>query len=219
MLKCEKCNVDLDIIDSKCPLCNSVIEVDDKFEASYPVIKPVVSNKTFRKLLFFLACVISILVVILNIAITPNIKWSFFVILQLIAASYIFSKVLSGRIKVIKLLLILNLLVCGLSVFWDWYTGFHGWSTNYVIPALCITYGVFMIVLRLVRYYAFKENSSYIYLNICLEFVPPILVMTGYAVPNVLVYLCGLFGVFNILLLVIFDGSTFKDDIVKKLHI
>lgn len=219
MLKCEKCNVDLDIIDTKCPLCNSLIETDDKFEASFPIIKPVVSNKTFRKLLFFLACIISILVIILNIALTPDIKWSLFVILQLMASFYIFSKVLSGRIKIVKILLILNLLVCALSIFWDWYTGFHGWSTNYVIPALCISYGLFMIILRLVRYYAFKENSSYIYLNICLEFLPAILLSAGYASPNVLIYLSGLFGIFNILILIVFDGSTFKDDIVKKLHI
>lgn len=219
MLKCEKCNVDLDIIDDKCPLCNSVIEKDKKFDASYPVIKPVVSNKTFRKLLFFVASVISLLVIILNIALTPDIKWSLFVILQLFGGYYIFSKVLSGRIKVVKILLIINILVCGLSIFWDWYTGFYGWSTNYVIPALCITYGVFMIILRLVKYYAFKENSSYIYLNICLEFVPGILVNFGYAVPNVLIYFSLLFGILNIILLIAFDGSSFKDDILKKLHI
>ena len=69
MLKCEKCNVDLDIIDDKCPLCNSVIEKDKKFDASYPVIKPVVSNKTFRKLLFFVASVISLLVTFRSFAI------------------------------------------------------------------------------------------------------------------------------------------------------
>ena len=219
MLKCEKCNIDLDVIDNKCPLCNSIIDDSDNFDSSYPVLKPIVSNKLFKKLLFFVACIISVIVVILNIALTPNIKWSFFVILQLIISSFIFSNVLSGRIKIIKILLILNLLVSTLSVFWDWYTGFHGWSINYVIPALCIVYGTFMIILRLVRYYAFQENSSYIYLNICLEFVPLILVNFGYAKLNVLVYWAGLFGIINLLLLLIFDGSKFKDDIVKKLHI
>jgi hypothetical protein len=76
-----------------------------------------------------------------------------------------------------------------------------------------------MIILRLVKYYAFKENSSYIYLNICLEFVPGILVNFGYAVPNVLIYFSLLFGILNIILLIAFDGSSFKDDILKKLHI
>ncbi len=219
MKHCSKCNVDLDIISNKCPLCNSEIDNVKEATSSYPTINMVVSKSLFRKILFFIACVISVAVLILNYALTPNIKWSLFVILQVLASFYVFYNILSGRRKVIKLLLTLNILVSILSIFWDIYTGFHGWSVNYVIPALCISYGVFMLILRLVRYYAFKENSSYIYLNICLEFLPIILVYTGYATPNVLIYLSMIFGIINLLMLLAFDGSTFKDDIVKKLHI
>jgi hypothetical protein len=218
-MKCEKCNIELDIISNKCPLCKSVVCEDKNPEGSYPILKPIVSNKLYKKLLFLIACFISVAVVILNVALTPGIRWSFFVILQLIISYWIFSKILSGRVKVIKLFLILNILVCALSIFWDSYTGFKGWSTNYVIPALCISYGVFMIILRFVSYYAFQENSSYIYLNICLEFLPLLLVYLGYAKLNILICWAGLFGIINLLLLLIFDGSSFKDDIVKKLHI
>ena len=119
MLKCEKCNVDLDVISNKCPLCNSVIDETGDKHSSYPIIKPVVSNKLFKKLVFFVVCVVSIAVIILNIGLTPNIKWSLFVILQLIASYWIFSNILNGRIKVIKILLILNILVWFLSIFWD----------------------------------------------------------------------------------------------------
>lgn len=218
-MKCEKCNIELDIISNKCPLCKSVVTDIKNPEGSYPILKPVVSNKLYKKLLFFVACIISVVVILLNVALTPGIRWSFFVILQLILSYFIFSKILSGRIKVIKIFLILNILVCILSIFWDSYTGFRGWSTNYVIPALCISYGVFMIILRFVSYYAFQENSSYIYLNICLEFLPLLLVYFGYAKLNILICWAGLFGIINLLLLLIFDGSSFKDDIVKKLHI
>lgn len=218
-MKCEKCNIELDIISNKCPLCKSVVCEDKNPEGSYPILKPVVSNKLYKKLIFFVACIISVAVVFMNILLTPGIRWSFFVILQLILSYWIFSKVLSGRVKVIKIFLILNILVCGLSIFWDSYTGFRGWSTNYVIPALCISYGIFMIILRFVSYYAFQENSSYVYLNICLEFLPLLLVHFGYANGNILVYSAGLLGIINLLLLIIFDGSNFKDDIIKKLHI
>ena len=143
-MKCEKCNIELDIISNKCPLCKSVVCEDKNPEGSYPILKPVVSNKLYKKLLFFIACFISVAVVFLNVALTPGIRWSFFVILQLIISYWIFSRILSGRVKVIKLFLILNILVCALSIFWDSYTGFKGWSTNYVIPALCISYGVFI---------------------------------------------------------------------------
>ena len=219
MKKCDKCNVLLDIIDNECPLCNSEIKEKKNFESSYPELKPVINNHLFRKILLFIICLISMLVILLNYFLTPNIKWSLFVILQLCLAFYAFYNVLSGRKKIIKLLLILSILVSGISVFWDIYTGYHGWSVNYVIPSICISYGLFMLILRIVNYYAFKENSSYIYLNICLEFVPVALVFFDKADLNLLIYLSGFFGVLNLLTLLIFDGSNFKDDILKKLHI
>lgn len=219
MRRCNKCNVELDIISNKCPLCDSVIDEDKKTDSSYPTINTVVSKSLFRKIIFFIACIVSALVLILNYALTPNIKWSLFVVAQIFASYYVFYNVLSGRKKVIKLLLSLNIIVSSLSIFWDVYTGFHGWSVNYVIPSLCISYGMFMLILRLVRYYAFKENSSYIYLNICLEFLPIILVYFGYAKANILIYLSMIFGIINLLVLLAFDGSSLKDDILKKLHI
>lgn len=219
MKHCNKCNVDLDIISDKCPLCNSQIKKAKNNNSSYPNITYIVSKNLFRKLLFFIACVISATMLILNYALTPKIRWSLFVVAQIFASFYVFYNVLSGRKKVIKLLLFLNIFVSILSVFWDVYSGFHGWSVNYVIPSLCITYGIFMLILRLVRYYAFKENSSYIYLNICLEFLPVILVYLGYAKANILIYLSLIFGIINLLMLLAFDGSSFKDDIIKKLHI
>lgn len=219
MRHCKKCNVKLDIISNKCPLCNSEIGDNKNNNSSYPIINLVVTTSLFRKLVFFVACIISVAVMILNYALTPDIKWSLFVILQIYSSYYVFYNILNGRKKVIKLLLSLNIIVSSLSIFWDVYTGFHGWSVNYVLPSLCISYGIFMLILRLVRYYAFKENSSYIYLNICLEFLPIILVYLGYAKSNILIYLSTIFGIINLLMLLAFDGSNFKDDIVKKLHI
>ena len=121
-------------------------------------------------------------------------------------------------LKILKILLSLNIIICFLSIFWDFYSGYHGWSINYVFPALCISYGAFVLILRFVNYFAFKENSSYIYLNICLGFIPSILVFLDKVSGNILIYASGLFAIINLLILLIFDGSTFKEDIAKKIH-
>ena len=218
MKQCKKCNISLDINANNCPLCNSVINYNKNFKGSYPIINNIINKHLFRRIIFFMACIISLTVLFLNYILTPDIKWSLFVVLQIFLSYYVFYNILNGRKKVIKLLLILNIIVCILSVFWDFYTGFHSWSTNYVLPSLCISYGVFMLILRFVDYFAFRENSSYIYLNICLEFAPLILVYLNYAKLNVLVQLSSIFGILNLLILIIFDGSDFKEDIFKKMH-
>ena len=219
MRKCNKCNVIIDSPFNVCPLCNSELNNEKNIKYSYPIISNEKQRDIFRKIIFFIACLICITILSINYFITPKIKWSIFVVVQLFATYYIFYNILNGRKKILKILLSLNIIICFLSIFWDFYSGYHGWSINYVFPALCISYGAFVLILRFVNYFAFKENSSYIYLNICLEFLPIILVYMGYAKPNILIYLSMIFGILNLIMLLAFDGSNFKDDIVKKLHI
>ena len=179
----------------------------------------VVSKSLFRKLVFFLACVISVAVLILNYALTPNIKWSLFVILQIFASYYVFYNVLSGRKKVVKLLLSLNIIVSGLSIFWDIYTGFKGWSLDYVYPSLCITYGIFVLLLRFINYFAFRQNTSYIYFNICLGFVPLLLLYLDIVKVDILADLSVVIAFINLIILIIFDWSDLKNFIAKKFHL
>lgn len=217
MSKCTKCKVNLDTLGDRCPLCNS--EIKKTKNSTYPAIKPKMTKVLFRKIMLLIALVICMVVGFVNFVLTPHIKWSLFVILQIILMYYVFYHILSGRKKVIKLLFVLNILVCALSIFWDHYTGFRGWSINYVFPSLCITYGIFMLILRFVSYFAFRENSSYIYLNVCLAFLPICLLNLDKLSVEILAYASAVIGMVNLIILIVFDGSSFKNDIVRKLHI
>ena len=217
MSKCLKCNISLDTLSDRCPLCNSEISVCKN--TSYPQIQPKLTKGLFRKIVFMIAVAICIVVALVNYILTPSIKWSIFVILQILLMYYVFYHVLNGRRKVVKLLFLLNILVCILSIFWDYYIGFTGWSINYVFPSLCITYGIFMLILRLVNYFAFRENSSYIYFNVSLEFLPLLLLNLDKLSIGILAYISAILGAINLFLLIVFDGSSLKDDIARKLHI
>jgi len=217
MTKCSKCNVELNTVSDICPLCNS--EIKNNNDSIYPVVKNNLTKTLLMKKIFFINCLVCIIILLINYFCTPNIKWSIFVVIQLIGMYFIFCKVLRGRNKILRLLFMLNFIICIISIFWDYYVGFSGWSINYVLPSLCICYGVFMIILRFVKYFAFRENTSYIYLNVCIEFVPIILVMLDKVSFPLLAIISFVMGVLNILILLIFDGSSFKEDIRKKLHI
>ena len=216
MVKCNKCNVELDTIADICPLCNS--EVKNKKNTTYPVIKNNLTKSLLMKKIFFINCIICIIILLINYFCTPNVKWSIFVVIQLILTYFIFCKVLSGRNKILRLLFMLNFIISVISIFWDYYVGFSGFSINYVLPSLCISYGIFMIILRFVKYFAFQENTSYIYLNVCIAFVPLILVKLGKITFPLLAVISSVMGVINILVLIIFDWTNFKEDIRKKLH-
>lgn len=216
MVKCNKCNVELDTISDVCPLCNS--EINNKKDTTYPFIKNNLTKELLMKKLFFLNCIICIIIILINYFCTPNIKWSIFVVIQLIMTYFIFCKILTGRNKIIRLLFMLNFIICIVSIFWDYYIGFSGWSLNYVFPSLCISYGIFMILLRFINYFAFKENTSYIYLNVCIAFIPLILMKLGIITFPLLAVISFVMGIINILILIVFGWSNFKEDIRKKLH-
>lgn len=216
MVKCNKCNVELDTISDVCPLCNS--EIRKKDDTSYPFIKNNLTKESLMKKIFFINCIICIIIVLINYFCTPDIKWSIFVVIQLILTYFIFCKILTGRNKILRLLFMLNFIICVVSIFWDYYVGFSGWSLNYVFPSLCISYGIFMILLRFINYFAFKEHTSYIYLNVCIAFIPLILMKLGIITFPLLAVISFVMGIVNILILIVFGWSNFKEDIRKKLH-
>ena len=65
------------------------------FESSYPPLMPIINKHLFRKILLLIVSLISITVVAINYFLTPNFKWSIFVILQLIASYRVFYNILS----------------------------------------------------------------------------------------------------------------------------
>lgn len=219
MSKCLKCDVEVISVDNRCPLCDGELKKWVDSESIYPTKVSVIKHAFVRKVILLIAILCSVSVCVLNYYLTPNIKWSLFVVLQIILTCKLLSKILSGRNKVLKFIFIINFLVCGLSIFWDFYIGFRGWSLDYVFPSLCITYGIFALVLRIVNYFAFRENNSYIYFNIALGFVPLILLYFDYVKIPVLSYLSGILAFLNLVILIIFDWSDLKNYISKKLHI
>ena len=216
MIKCNKCHINLDTVSDVCPLCNS--DVKENNNSVYPYIENNISRAVLMKKIFFIHCIVCLAILLINYFCTPNVKWSVFVVIQVILTYFIFHKVLCGRNRILRLLFMLNFVICVVSIFWDYYVGFNGWSINYVLPSLCISYGIFMIILRFINYFAFKENTSYIYLNVCIAFVPLILVKLGKITFPLLAIISSVTGVINILILIIFGWSNFKEDIRKKFH-
>lgn len=219
MSKCLKCDVEVNSVTNRCPLCNSELKKWKEEDSLYPNRVSAIQRLFIKKIILLVALICCVAVGLLNFFLTPDMKWSVFVIIQILLTCKILSKIIAGRNRVLKSIFVVNFLVCGLSVFWDIYIGFNGWSLDYVLPSLCITYGIFALILRIVNYFAFRENSSYIYFNVALGFVPLILLDLGYIKLDILAYLSGLSALLNLIILIIFDWSDLKNYIVKKLHI
>jgi len=217
MSKCLKCDVYVNSVTNRCPLCDSII--DETTDNIYPKKVKGLKYGFIRKISLLITILCSLCVLLLNFYLTPNYRWSIFVIAQLFIFYILFFKILNGRNRVLRMLFIFNILVCSLSIFWDIYIGFNGWSLNYVLPSLCITYGIFVLLLRFINYFAFRQNSSYIYFNICLGFVPILLLSIDVVKISILADLSAVIAFINLIILIIFDWSDLKNFISKKFHL
>lgn len=217
MIKCKKCDVIVNTLSENCPLCGSKIPHNE--DNIYPITKRIITSNFLRKILIFNVLFISMIVLLINYTVTPGINWCGFVIAGLISFFIIFNGIMMGRKKVLRLMFTMSFILILITIFWDYYTGYRGWSINYVFPSLLICYGVFLIVLRFVSYFAFRANSSLIYLHVLLEFVPFILLQKGIITFKPLSIICACLGILNLLILLLFDYSRLKLDLEKKLHI
>lgn len=219
MSKCIKCEVEVNSVNNRCPLCNSELKKWNKEDSIYPNKVNILNHALVKKIILLIVVLCSVATFAVNYFLTPDIRWSIFVVIQIIIIGGIVSKIMSGRNKVLKFIFMSSFVICGISIFWDMYIGFNGWSLDYVLPSLCISYGIFVLVLRIVNYLAFKESSSYVYFNVMLGFVPCILMAFGHIHVPVLAYLSGIVASLNLLILIIFDWLDVKNFILKKLHI
>ena len=217
MSKCLKCDVNINSVTNKCPLCDSVIT--ETKNSIYPRKIRGLKYKFIRKISLFITVMCSLCILLLNFYLTPNYNWSIFVISQLFISYILFFKILNGRNRVLRILFVFNILVCSISIFWDIYVGFNGWSLDYVLPSLCITYGIFVLLLRFINYFVYRQNSSYIYFNICLGFVPLILLYLDIVKIGILADLSAIIAFINLIILLIFDWSDLKNFISKKFHL
>lgn len=216
-MECLKCGVKVDTTGDICPLCHSHLEKNDG--ASYPLIKHRLTGSVVKKILLFFTILVSILAVFINTVTTPSINWASFIVAGAISMYIISVGIMKGHRKVLSMMFYMCFLLLAIAILWDKVLGFTGWSINYVLPSLAIGYGVFLLILRFISYFAFRENSGYIYLHVLLEFLPLILYYREVVTFKPLAIISAVFGLVNFLVLILFDTSKLKEDMMKKLHI
>lgn len=217
MKVCKKCDVEVDTIGEFCPLCNSFI--GQNRDSSYPVIKTTSVWNFVKRLMLLVIVAISSIVALLNYTLTPNTSWSLFVIVGLVSMYAIFLGVMKGRRRIVAMMFYMCFLIILITITWDNLIGYRGWSINYVMPSLAISYGLFLIVMRFISNFSLRDNTIYIYLHILLEFLPLALYYKNIVTFKPLAVISAVFGIINLLVLLVFDFSHFKKDIAMRLHI
>lgn len=182
MLYCEYCKVKVAGLHKKCPLCHCSLSGQSQEDLpQYPMIKSEISKIYFifklMKLAAISACVVSVLI---NYISYKQTMWSAFVIAGLACGWLLMTIGIKRKANLIKLLQWELYITCGLAALWDYFTGWHRWSIEFVLPCSCIACMVSIAILSAILK---KQPSEYlIYLNLVniLGFVPIVFFMLGW---------------------------------------
>lgn len=217
MAKCNKCDVEVDTRGERCPLCAAKIE--KTIDPTYPTIKTTSTWQFIKRIMIIFVLCTSIIVVFLNGFLTPNMKWSGFVIAALLSMYTVFLGIVKGRKRILSMMFYMSFAILAITFIWDRLIGYKGWSLNYVLPSVAIGYGVFLLILRFVSHFAIKNYRGYIYLHILLEFLPLVMYVKNVVTFEPLALVSACFGTINLLVLLVFDFSHLKNDLGMRLHI
>lgn len=219
MKHCDKCNIDVRGDFLRCPLCQHTLTgVGTRNE--FPQVQSLYEKyKGIIRLCILSTSALAIISVAVNAIIPQSGKWSLFVVFGVICAwitAYIClkkRKVLSQNITTE------SVITSAMCVVWDVFTGWHGWSVDYVFPIVfsCALLGLF-IMTKILKI----RISDYVFsIAICGVFglVPLALWLLG--VTRILIpsAICVTLSFLSFITLVLYDRQELILTLTKKFHI
>lgn len=222
MKYCKKCKVFVAGTREKCPLCENSIENNDeiKSEDKFPSIKGKSSFLKFIwKLFILITVVIAVLSIIINFQVPHKSFWARFVVVGIFSLWVCLFIALKKYKNILKCLLYETIAVTVFIIFWDYYTGWFGWSINFVMPIIfslvIFTMGLLSKVLKIDA----EEHIVYLVSLVIFGMIPGVLLLTKKVAVELPSMICTGISCITFSFVVLFEGKKMWQEFIKRLHI
>ncbi|MCL1858840.1 MAG: DUF6320 domain-containing protein [Oscillospiraceae bacterium] len=235
MKTCEKCAVSVSGGFEKCPLCqntliNNINPTDSGEQNSGCETEPEAGTFPFvplaihkHSLLFRMMQLCSAFIVIasftVNLSLPQSGLWSLFVVAGVACVWLSLAVAIRKRHNILKNLTYQVTIVTILSVLWDVFTGWRGWSVDFVIPIAFVSAMAAPAVLARILKMQTGIYIIYSFLLILYGIIPAVFVVSGLSViiyPSLICVACSLF-LFSALM--IFEGRNMIEELKRRLHL
>lgn len=219
MRRCPDCAVDVEGNWSTCPLCGTatVGEVVPGPLADAPLRY---SQRRLLRALFLTSLALIGLSFLAQPLFSPGVPGVLrSVWLGLVAMWLVVLMAVRKRRNPAKSTVYLVVLVGLVSVYWDYLAGWGAWSVTYVVPILCgSSVLAVLIIVRLMRIEV-GEHIVYTGLTVLLGLVPLLLLALGLVTTALPSLLCGGLSVLAMLLIRLLRGRDVDHEVAKRLHL
>jgi len=220
MQYCKHCSVQVRGDKKFCPLCaNSLPDGSDDADEVFPDIPPAYERHLVIRIVAFIS-IASLVISFAVYTIFPfSVNWPMFVVFGLISMWLSLILVIRKRYNVTKNIMWQVLIVSLLSVFWDWKTGWRGWSLEYIIPIVCVAAMIVMYVVAKAMKLSVRDYIAYLLLDGLFGIVPVLFVVFNWIRVLYPSILCVSVSIIFLSAILIFQGENIKIELKKRMHI
>lgn len=218
---CNKCRVHIRTPQNRCPLCQGeLIGGRDESEQIFPCIG---RDRMWLRIPIRIAAFCSLVAVVVCVAANLYFHraggWSLFVIAGIISFWISFAVMLKKRDNVNKAIIWQVIIVSVLAVLWDAFTGFHGWSVDFVIPIMCTCTMIAMWVIAQITKLYIEDYIIYVVIDSCLGILSAMMIIFGslnFILPSAI---CVATSIIFLGALFIFEGGAMCAELHRRLHL
>ncbi len=188
-------------------------------EAVFPAIPPAYERHLAIRILVFISFATVVASFAIRMIFPTDVNWPLFVVFGLVSMWLGLIVVIRKKHNIPKTIMWQVTVVTLLCVFWDWQTGWGGWSISYLMPMICVAAELVMYITAKIMRLGIRDYLIYATLDGLFGILPIIFILFGWVrmlYPSVIciavsvIFLSGIF---------IFQGENIKNEWKKRMHI
>ena len=210
-MKCNNCGVTVNTPSKYCPICSNKLKHKGT-NTIYPKIKR--KGNIFLKSILLISLIITLICGYIDYVINNKLTFSSYVGLILLSNYITLFYIFKSYKDLFKLLGRYGTILMLILFIWYMFTGIK-FITNFIIPILCIVELLFVdIFLFIIKRKHISKYLGILIANVIVSFVPILLIVLNMIDFYYLAHVAMILSLVNILILVIFDFSDLKEEIL-----
>ncbi|GMO40209.1 MAG: hypothetical protein Ta2B_20060 [Termitinemataceae bacterium] len=223
MLYCHQCKVNIKGVFTSCPLCAGELSgIADTDDDVFPVISSSIKpHRQYLKFVCFGAIVAAVVSVAVDMSVSASSKlgWSLFVIAGFASLAVSFFVANKRWWNIPKIIFLLLLLTSVLEIAWDYWTGFHKWSLDYVIPIMFSASIVALSVYAHIRKLRPGDYMLILFITNIISVCALFLIIFQLVTVVYPALVCFVFSVTSTARVILFDGKLLREELKRRTHV
>jgi hypothetical protein len=203
-------------------LCGNTLQTTDADADSkdiFPDIPPAYESHLAIRIMVFISFAVVVASFAIRMIFPTDTNWPVFVIFGLVSMWLGLIVVVRKKHNIPKTIIWQVAVVSLLSVFWDWQTGWRGWSLEYLIPIVYVAAELIMYITAKIMKLGQKDYLTYALLDALFGILPLLFILFHWVKTPYPSILCAAFSVIFLAAIFIFQWDQIRKELNKKMHI